>query len=1819
MLSPGAMSDGGGSFLRRLGWRDWTIAGLGLAVVLLGVLLVRDHAGALGLSGGRDESAAQAVAVFDVVLDRQNLSYIDLLFDRPLGEGRVGEALASPPATLSPAVGGVWRWRDPAALRFTPTDRLTMATEYTVALIPERLLGEGQVLTGESELTVRTDRFVVEGVQVREEPAPDAGKGAVVLRGEVRFNYPVDPEELAGKLTLRDPAGPGTGEVEVLLETSYPSAVAAFRSAPVVKRPAARELRLTVAPELTPARGNVALPGEFVQAVPLGSSERLAVRGVSAEPGEKESSFRIAFSSPVTPAAAESHLSLSPEAQVRLSSEGNALVVTGELRAGSSYTVEIRQGLAASDGAVLAEAYRARVDLPNLAPSAEFESDGMFLSAAGMRSLAVETVNVERVKVTVDRVFRNNLFALFAYQRYLLGPTTYRGSTVQRQLGDRIAEETVEIGGEPNTRKVTPLALDRFVSGQEPGFYRVVLERPGDWQARQRWVLISDLGVVAKRGEGEVAGWVSSFADLTAVAGARVRLVSDQNQVLGEGTTGASGFWRFADLDPEGGRPELVTVEKGDDWSFLHLPSSAVDLTGLDVSGAAPASRGYEAFLYGERDLYRPGETARGLAVVRDRSRRPPPPMPALLRHRDPEGREVAEQRLAIDERGLAELEVELPRYTRTGNHVLELLIADEVVGSYRFQVEEFVPDRIKVEITPQGEPPGPGGELRFAVEADYLFGPPAGGLAVEGRAWLEAAPFAPEGFAGYRFDNPERRFERLAILDREGELDDAGRTELAATVPGSLQPPSSLVALVSARVQERGGRGVTAVERIPVHPYPYYVGLRRTGEGYAEPEQPVELEWVAVAPDGSATRAGGLTAELYWDRWNTVLRRTPEGGFRYESVRDPELVEVRSLPAGESRGAFSVTPGRYGSYRVVLTDPATGASAQVDFYASGWGFAPWAVKSPGRVELDLDRPEYKPGETATVQVRSPFPGKLFLTVERQGMLSSEVHQLTGNTATFELPLREAWRPNVYVTAVVVRAAADVAPGSPGRAFGAVPLTLDRSAKRLAPEIEAPGEIRPRSELAVRVHTAPGAAVTLAAVDEGILRLIDQATPDPFSHFYRKLALGVATYDSFALLLPEVGGEPSAGGGEARSELAQFLSTEAMRRAEPMALWSGVLTAGADGVAAVRFPVPEFQGALRLMAVAVDVDRFGSADGAVRVRDRVVLLPTLPRFLQPGEELEVPLAVRNDTGRDGSFRVEVRTEGPVTPAPEGSPLTVEVPEGGEAVVYLPVRVGKETGTARFTFTAAGNGESTRAGAELSVRPILPAASRVQAGRLDARETAFEVPEDSPFRPETLRRELSLGNVPLVRFAGRLRDLLRYPYGCLEQVTSRILPLVYLGDLARQLDPELFAEADPEVLVEEGIRQLTSLQLGGGGFAMWPGSTTSQPWASIYATHALVEARRAGHLVPGQVLRPAVSYLAASLSAKSSYTQEELERSAYALYVLARAGEADLGTMDFLRERHAGALSPGSGALLAAAYAAVGDPRAAEELAARVGEVEEVERRTGGNLDSTLRNRALLLAALLDAVPDDPRIPELARRLGREAEATTRWTTQESAWTFLALGQLFRRQAELGPAAGTVRLGGRVLGGFGPGPATFHSIAGDEPLAVEVDPESDPQAVFYSLELRGIPTEEAFRPQSRGLEVERTFLTREGKSAALSALTQGDLVVLRTRVRSVSGPVENVVVSALLPPGLEVENPRLRSAETLPWVADANLDPARLDLRDDRVLIFTDLPANQWQTLYTLLRAVVPGTFRLPPLAAEAMYDPALSATGPVGEVRIRRR
>ncbi|MBI4805075.1 MAG: alpha-2-macroglobulin family protein [Desulfovibrio sp.] len=1755
----------------------------------------------------------------EAVSFQQRRDEVFIAFNKPVGEEESSGDISNPPFDIDPPVPGQWNWMGPYVLKFKPSGKnaFDRSTTYTFTARSERFLPKGETLAGRTVFDIKGYGLRVYEWNVELDPV--SGKpGQYSIVWTLRFNGMVKPKDVLQGFKLIDPKLGDASPVALTAsqEDEEGSSSLKLVSAPVVGEAKARTFTLLGDKDKIVSMEGSKLEQTIVLSVPVVHS--MALEAFAPKKQERESqAWLFTFSAKTDPEEFKRRVMIEPAVEnLSISSESGAgILVSGGFKPGAAYSVTLPKGLTALSGAALEKDAKFSLKIPDLAPSAKFAQQGMYLPRSGSRNVAVESVNVKAAQVQIERVYRNNIFFALNYYDYSFYNDEGYPEEVLPYLGDTLDNFSMPLKAPRNLPQVTPLNVEEHVKGQEPGLYKITVSAEGrSGPGGQKWMLVTDLGIAAKLGHDDLLVWVASYKDASPVAGARVKVVSTKNQVLFQGVTDARGVWRatgLADL-PEDKQLFMVTVEKDTDYAFMQFERLKTDMTGYDISGVEVAQAGYQAFLWGERDIYRPGETVSGAVAVRDTKLATPPPMPVKLRWTDPQGRELAVENVKTDTQGMALFSRTIPVHQLTGPYILEALAGDEPIGQYRFEVEDFKPDRISTEVKPETERASPGKDLAYAVEGRYLFGAPAAGLAVETQVSLTPAPFTPKGYEAYVFGDPERTFDPITMPRENGSLDDEGRATFKAAIPEGLKPPAALVAVISGRVSEAGGRGVAARVKMLVDAYPRYPGIKKLGESGLKPGQPQVFEYVVVDGLGQEAQATTLVAELYEDRWQTVLRRSDDGqGFKYETKRDAKLVERREIANAGSKGQVSLTPPKFGSYRLVLKEPATGAAAQLGFWAEGQGYNPWAMENAAKLEFVSAKADYLPGETAKLQVRAPFPGKLLLTVESTGVQDVILVDLPANTGEVSVPIKAGYSPNVYVTGVLVRKGADVRPGETGRAFGSISVGVGREAGRQKVAILAPEQIRPKTPLTIIAQADPGAVVTLSAVDEGILQLIAQKTPDPWASFYAKRGLEVSSFDTWAMLLPEVKSQvaKSPAGGD---DWSRYLRTESPQGDKSVAFWSGPLKADARGRVQWTIDVPQFQGALRVMAVAVSGNRFGSSQHITRVRSPLVLLPTFPRFAQTGETMRLPMTIRNDTGSDGSFSIRLEASGAMAVAKVPEP--VAIPKGKERTVFVAVKTSSTEGVATLSVAASGNSETTDARTELFVRSPLPAVSSILDGANQGQEVDFPAASAQGLLPGTVTRDLRIGRFPLVRYSGKLDALLGYPYGCMEQTVSKSFPLLYFANLARELEPEALAKSSPEAQAQAGVSRALSMQLPSGGFGMWPGSSTEQEWASVYASHFLLEASKAGYQVPGKMLEQALAWIADAV--KAEHKGGGLKTQAYGLYVIARAGKPDRGMMDHMRDKLAGQLTADAKALLGAAYVAAGNAKGGERLLTGLGEPVPAPRQDD-IFDSTLRSQALKLAALADADPAGQETAKTARELTRLLDSAKFCSTQESGMAFMALGKLFARQQASPACGGQVVSDSKPLARFDTAKTlALKGIKDQGGLRLSLDQGCQPGSLFYTLDTRGVPELASYKPFAQGIDVKREYLSRDGKPLDMAKLPQGSVVVVKTSVRSTSGQLAHVVVSQLIPSGLEVENPRLATTDRLPWMADEPAATTYADFRADRVNVFLDLPENKTVDIYTLCRAVIPGNYALPPVQAEAMYYPEIKASTGLGTLAV---
>ncbi|HMB90686.1 MAG TPA: alpha-2-macroglobulin family protein, partial [Rhodothermales bacterium] len=1000
-----------------------------------------------------------------------------------------------------------------------------------------------------------------------------------------------------------------------------------------------------------------------------------------------------------------------------------------------------------------------------------------------------------------------------------------------------------------------------------------------------------------------------------------------------------------------------------------------------------------------------------------------------------------------------------------------------------------------------------PGQLMTLDVEGVTLFGPPAAGRRVQAKVEIEPYAFAPQDYRSFTFGNRDRTFTNVKADLEETTLDDNGRVNLTYTLPAGLRPPAALRTVAEATVLETGGRGVTAYSGAVVHPYESYIGLKPRNDGYAEPNKAFPISFVVTNTDGQPISGRSVKVTLIREYWNSIWRQGDDGRYRYVSEKADQVEAQTTATSTSGIGQFSVTPKDYGRYRLVVEDQATGASTMISFYSSGWGYAAWAMDSPDRVELELDKESYKAGEKARVLVRAPFPGKLLVTVEREQVFDHFVVQMDENTATVEVPISGSYKPNVYVSAHLIRSINGLERDESARAFGVVPLKIDSEPNRLAVELNVPDDMRPQNKLKVDFQVKGGEGkpyVTLAAVDEGITQLTAFDTPDPFGYFFGKKRLDVATYDLYGALLPEVVGTLSSPAGDVEAARRRRVNPASARRVKPVAFWSGLVETDSRGRGSVTFDVPQFNGTVKVMAVAYAGNHYGSAEEKVLVRDPIVMTPTFPRFLGSSDTATIPVSLFNGTGQDATFEVRFATDGPVK-LQTAATQSVRIPDGREGQVYFEVAADRNLGKATFKLTARGGGQTTQDEVEVPVRPPVPFTTLGGGGSVEAGQQAT-IPFPDSFLPGTGDYELIVSSFPAVRFSGSLAYLLQYPHGCVEQTTSRVFPLLAFNVLAKMVEPELFEHNSADLYIEEGITKLERMQMPSGAFAYWPGANYSNDWSSIYASHFLVEARRAGYVVAEQVYDRMLNALSTMARDYQRTDRTSLERSAYAVYVLALAGHSERSTQLYLKNNALDQLSSYARYQLAGAFALTGDKASARDLLPQGARppITVETRDTGDNFNSPIRSEAIMLDILAEVDPGNAQVPFLVEDLSRKAEAGRWYTTQENAFAFLALGKILRKQ-EPGDYTGRFSVAGGQTANFDETSQRFSSKewAGKQAtLAIE-----GTGTAYYYWEAVGLPQSLDVPAFDRDLMVRRRFLTEDGAPIAnLSNFRQGDLII-----------------------------------------------------------------------------------------------------------------
>lgn len=1733
------------------------------------------------------------------------LSRVEIAFSAPMVPApRVGKAVSreGAPAVFSPKLNGAWKWKDPSTCVFTPASPLAPATTYTVSVRDDLRDVKQRRISGSLSYAFSTPPLMF--LRMAQKDFSEERR----LGLDLHFSLPVNPVRLRGYLELSCGGTP----VPYDLPGGEPSRRLSLRTDPLPQG----KLTVKLSAGLPPARGDRGLVKDVTKE--LSPVFVLAVSNAYAQsdyPGRGR--ITVNTTAPVDTERGASFVSLSPAVPFTVEPEYNGFAVVGDFSPRDRVVLSLKKGLPGASGGKLGEEYRRAFVFPDVPPSLKFPGAGTYLSPLGELRVPLEGVNVEKAELAVWRVFPNNVPVALGLQN----------DDVLDGLSGLVARETLTLGGKVN--EVTRRAVDlRELASSDRGIFLLTLRDTSwnYWDTPRTVVAVTDLGLTAKIFPRGALVWVNSLKELRPVAGARVNLFSRSNQLLAQGTTDQEGLLSISRDQPWPGDlvPHILTAETSGDASYLLVGPELLAGAGYgeEIGGASYLDGGYEALVFTSRGVFRPGESVEVTALVRQGDHGTPEPFPVEFVLTGSDGRETLRRTALLSSQGFGEVRLPLESGARTGTYTVRLRLpgdGNKELGSTSFQVEDFAPPRIEVLVRGDKKALLPQQELRLDVEGRYLFGAPAAELPFEGETFLGERAFAPQGWEGFTFGDSEKPFAPYQEFLGNATLDEEGKGRLAFAVPPrtTLGRPGTLHFRVG--VMEEGGRWSYRTLSVPYDPWPLYLGLG-VGSQEAAVGTRRRIPVAAVNRDGTPADVGAVLAVISRVVWHSALVEM-DGRFRFQTREELVEQERSVVPLSKGRGELSFLPKDAGSYVVRLEEENSGSSAAARLFAYGEGSDGGAM--PDRVNITPTQKIYAAGEEARIRIAAPFPGRALVTVETDKVVWRRVMDLSERETEISVPVTEAMAPNAYVTVWVLRPVAeDSVSWISHRALGVAPFAVDQRAFRLGMSLDVPENIVPGKTVAVSVQLAEGPGeVSVALVDEGVLGLTDFATPDPWAFFARKRSLGVQAYDLYDDLLPSENGITPllhpGGGGDAEAMLRSSLSPVRGRRFKPLALVAPLVSTDAGGRVSVSFDVPEFSGKVRIMAVGAAGSRAGAVAENALVAREVITEATLPRAVSPEDRFVIPVALFSKRSRDVAVTVAVSADALLSF--DASEFRTTVPAGNKGALWsLPCTVGKGTGVATVTLTTSWEGASFRQTVELPVRPAAPQIPLSGAVvRRGGEKGLLNLPRK--WFPGTERGVLVLGSSPRVELAEAVRFLESYPYGCLEQTVSGAWPLLVLPDLVAEVDPELTEAGEIRTRLESAVRRILAFQNYDGGFLMWPEqSGGGWSWPGIYALHFLVAARRDGMDVPAGPLEEALNGLRRQMTEPftgealaENVLQEKADRSAYAAYVLALAGEAPLAWMEVLREDRTHLRGVGK-TLLAGAYALAGERQGARDLLEPVALPLNSPPSGETSFSSGVRDRALQLLVETHLDASSPQGAQLAREL-LEALRQGLWrNTQENAMALVAVGTYLRGTREdRRPFTATLT---------GPQGEVLAEATLDQgvTLAVEKLPKTvdlactGEGAVYASWTVEGVPLDKV-RPVAQGIVLERTFTDREGNPLREDTpIPQGTLIHVVLTVTS-ERDLRQGVLADLLAGGMEIDNPRL-------GVTQGDRDnPAisHVEPRDDRMLVFFDELRGGEPLTYTYrVRAVSKGVFTLPPASVEGMYDPAVRALVPGGTWRI---
>jgi uncharacterized protein YfaS (alpha-2-macroglobulin family) len=1508
-----------------------------------------------------------------------------------------------------------------------------------------------------------------------------------------------------------------------------------------------------------------------------------------------------------------------------------------------AYKVTVLKGLTSAFDKPLEKSFGNTVTLSPAAAQMRFSSEGHYLIRGLHTGLPVSVMNVPEVNATFYKVNNDEEAFLQLLRWKERGTTQYYYSLDEIQSFAKLAYEgRFELTNDKNKQREVNLPVQDIDALNQNGAYIVVMTRPGMYEnpVAVSWYAMTDFGVHARKHGKSLSVFVNRLEDGQPVSDVELDLLINSETGLASKTTDSQGFARFDTLSSGRHKARILLAKKDESLTLTPLQTGALDLSDFDIGDTENEQS--QLFLYGPRDLYRGGETAIISGILRDQDGKPLGNTPLQAELHQPDGQRVTTFTWRTQANGYYEYQYPIAKAAQTGEWRLTVNLPNSRPEVYTFKVEDFMPERMKLTWNPDQRPDVHVDEakIRIPVQGDYLYGAPAVGNRFDVDYKIRPEPHPIKAWPKFFFGNGQSdefnsdwSQDQLAF-NQEGRLTlEVENRWSKADIPLRLQMTGQLF--------ESGGRPVVRSYSESILPTKQLVGIRPLFNDSADENSLARFELINTDIDGNLLVANQLQVKLINETKRYHWRYSSSQGWYYESAKDniAELNLATSIEAGKKQ--VVELPVKWGSYRVEVTNPVDGLTTTYHFDAGQnwyWDYSQSSDQAarPDQVNLALDKAAYKAGEEATLKITPPGEGETLILVESSDQILWKQSIHTGEDgASVNIPISDEWnRHDIYVTALHLQDAGDQKRITPARSVGILHLPLDRQERTLDVEISAPEKWLPnRTVMAeVKVTSSDGkpvekASVTLAAVDVGVLSITRFESPEPAPFFFGQKRFSVDMFDMYGQLIElnenksakiKFGGdgELSRGGDLAQSEV-QILS-----------LFSGEV-AVENGIAKIPLELPEFNGKIRLMAVAFDQDHFGSQEKEVTVAAPVVTQLSMPRFVANGDQSSVALDITNLTDQPVTLDAHFSALGPVKLDELDQQIALK--ENEKQTLLIPFNAADLTGQITFKADIAGAPDyPIDREWKLNVRQAYPATTERLSAALDPQQS-LNLPADAvaAFSPATLKANVSISNTVNLNLHEQLSHLLTYPYGCLEQSISSSYPWLYVSDQEiTALGLSSVSAEDRSSAIQSGLERIAKRQKGNGSFGLWSADGSEEHWLTAYAGHFMTDAIQKGVNVDQEVLERTLSRLSDYTRSPDNYAERWVEDpeayefgyQSYAAYVLARHSRASLSDIRRISRSIPAKASPLAITQLALAAKLMGDQTLFNELSTKANEASRDDHIYIGDYGSKVRDLAQGIHLQIQANIKPSSLLSQYKVLGDEMRKHRYLSTQEQVALFQAamdqsLLETHPWEANLITGEITQRLKGQS-----PVQSSLNGSAVAQGVSVV---NQGKEALYADIVYQGYPEQAPEAESHNGVSVERRYYDLDGQPMPIKdgimSMSTGDLVLVELTVSSETYRPDLLLVD-LIPAGLELENQNLADSASLSeirlnkrplstWMRDR--DVRHEEYRDDRYVAAlatgNEYGYSRSTRLYYLARAVTPGEYRVPNALLEDMYQPEARA------------